>query len=126
MTQAANAILVVDDDEDIRETTRALLELEGYAVRTACNGAEALEHMRSRRPLAVVLDLMMPAMCGRELRSHMLVDPVLADIPVIIMTAFEGSLGEAQSLKAAGFFQKPLSFEEFFTALRLIVGPPPG
>ncbi|HEU4536065.1 MAG TPA: response regulator, partial [Polyangiaceae bacterium] len=86
---------------------------------------EALEHMRSRRPLAVVLDLMMPGMSGRELRAHMLGDPALANIPVIIMSAFEGSLDEAQSLKAAGFFQKPVRFEEFFTTLRLVAGPPP-
>jgi two-component system, sensor histidine kinase and response regulator len=85
---AAAPILLVDDEEDIRETLRELLEEEGYRVLTAADGREALAILRSaERPRVVLLDIIMPVMSGTELYAAMQAERALADIPVIISTS---------------------------------------
>ena len=62
------AVLVVDDDPDIRETLRDVIEMEGFAVVTAADGREAMDRLRmGLRPSLIVLDLMMPRMSGWDL-----------------------------------------------------------
>jgi len=87
-------ILVVDDDEDIRDSISSLLQLRGYSVDTAADGADGLERMRSGAPPAlVILDFMMPRMNGEEFRAAQLRDPALAAIPVVLLTgAGEGAV----------------------------------
>lgn len=81
-------ILIVDDDPDIRASLRDAFEDEGYLVRCAENGRAGLESLRNEaRPVAVVLDLLMPVMTGNELYAAMQADPGLADIPVIVSTS---------------------------------------
>ena len=80
-------ILVVDDEEGIRETLKDLFEDEGYAVELAQDGGQALEALRVRGPHALVLtDLVMPNLGGGELYQIMRADPELAQIPVIMST----------------------------------------
>ncbi|HET6343273.1 MAG TPA: response regulator, partial [Myxococcota bacterium] len=72
MTQpSTNHILLVENDRDIQETLRELLTEEGYDVAMANNGQEALTYLRtaSRRPDAILLDLMMPVMDGLQFRE---------------------------------------------------------
>jgi CheY-like chemotaxis protein len=83
----AKTVLVVDDDPDIREALCALLECEGYATITACNGAEAVAQMHAHQPCFVILDLMMPVMDGWEVRLRMQEVQELATIPVAVVTA---------------------------------------
>jgi two-component system, chemotaxis family, chemotaxis protein CheY len=82
-----HTVLVVDDDPDIRESLRMLLEDEGYRVETAADGAEAVAAMRSQAPSFVILDLMMPVMDGWEVAARMTDDERLAAIPVCVVTA---------------------------------------
>ena len=83
-----NTILVVDDDRDIRESLRDALGDEGYTVRLAANGEEALALLPGlKRPCGVILDLTMPVMNGTEFYQAMMAVPVLADIPVLILTS---------------------------------------
>jgi CheY-like chemotaxis protein len=82
------AVLIVDDDRDIRAALGELLAEDGYEVATATNGAEALELLRnSSPPCMVLLDLMMPVMDGYEFLEEQKRDPALAPVPVAIMTA---------------------------------------
>jgi len=82
-------ILVVDDDEDIRETLRVALELQGHNVYTAGNGREAMEALRRiPRPDVILLDLMMPVLTGWELAEQLAKDPALADVPIVVITAY--------------------------------------
>jgi two-component system, OmpR family, response regulator CpxR len=85
------SVLVVDDDEAIRETLRDVLSDEGYLVETAENGARALERLRApspaQRPGLVLLDLMMPVMSGWEVLDTLHSDDLLADIPVVVVSA---------------------------------------
>jgi CheY-like chemotaxis protein len=80
-------VLVVDDDPDIRDSLRILLEDEGYEVQTAADGAEAVATMCAMAPCFVILDLMMPVMDGWEVSSLMHSDARLAEIPVCVVTA---------------------------------------
>jgi CheY-like chemotaxis protein len=84
-----STVLVVDDEADIRELIRLNLELDGHTVIGAANGVEALEYAVGEHPDVVVLDVMMPQMDGWETLAQMKssVDPVIAHIPVIMLTA---------------------------------------
>ncbi len=90
MNQAdGQIVLVVEDDEDIRETVAELLRAEGYSVATAGNGAEAIAYLRTnRKPCLMILDLMMPVMDGWAVLATLRDDPELAPaLPVVVMSA---------------------------------------
>jgi two-component system, OmpR family, response regulator CpxR len=81
-------VLVVDDDDSIREVIAEVLRDEGYDVSCAANGEQALTEMRKdRRPDLVLLDLMMPVMSGWELLELLEVTPELSQIPVVVVSA---------------------------------------
>lgn len=82
-------ILLVDDDEDVRDVVRELLVEEGYEVLAKGDGQAALDHLRTARPLPflIVSDMQMPRLKGDELIAELLADPDLAEVPVIIITA---------------------------------------
>ena len=81
-------VLIVEDDDDVREFMDLLLSTSGYETMNARDGYEALQKMRVRPPCVVLLDLQMPRMDGWEFRERQLRDPTLAPIPVICITAF--------------------------------------
>ena len=80
-------ILVVDDDESVRELVRDVLELEGHEVEVAADGFSALRRLAACRPDAVVLDVMMPGMDGYAVLSRIRSSTVGSDLPVIMLTA---------------------------------------
>ena len=113
-------VLVVDDDPDIRETLRFVLEDAGYPVYTAENGREALEVLADAQPLPglILLDLMMPVMNGWQLRMELLKDQRLARIPVVVISGAANVESEARALGAAGYLAKPiLEFAPLFSLL---------
>jgi CheY-like chemotaxis protein len=80
--------MIVDDDEEIRETLADLLSQEGYEVVEAGDGVRALDRLRTEaKPDVILLDLMMPNMNGWELHQELQQDGSLAAIPVVVMTA---------------------------------------
>lgn len=97
-------ILIVEDDDSIRETLQALLEQRDYVVRTAANGKEALEVLRANRPNLILLDLMMPILDGWEFLERLNGDEDIADIPVLVVSGSERDATGHQ-----GFFPKPLN-----------------
>jgi CheY-like chemotaxis protein len=115
---ATASILVVEDHADLREMLTVLLESEGFGVRTAVNGAEALARLEEGRPALILLDLMMPVMSGDEFRQRQLADPRYRDVPVICMTAAHDGRERAQRLRADEYFQKPLDFEQLVSVVR--------
>jgi CheY-like chemotaxis protein len=81
-------ILVVDDDDSVREVTQMSLEIvAGWRVLAADGGQAALDLVRSHRPDAVLLDVMMPGMDGPTTLGHLQADPATRDIPVVLLTA---------------------------------------
>ena len=80
-------VLVVEDDDDIRECLADVLSEEGYTVETAENGREALQLLRRFRPCVILLDLMMPVMDGWELLGELRSDGDWATLPVVVVSA---------------------------------------
>jgi CheY-like chemotaxis protein len=102
-------VLVVDDDPDIRETLRFVLEDAGYSVYLAENGREALDLLAStkRPPGLILLDLMMPIMSGDEMLRALKSVHALAAIPVTIVTAS----GAPMPREASGLLKKPVDLD---------------
>jgi signal transduction histidine kinase len=113
---SSKSILVVEDDFDIRETLRTLLEDRGYEVSTCSNGLEALTHLRSGRHTDVILlDLMMPVMDGWQFRVLQKRDPQLAPIPVLAISA--NGTPKAAAIDADAYLQKPIDIDALLSAI---------
>jgi CheY-like chemotaxis protein len=110
-------VLIVEDDEDLREMMAQLLTLEGFHTATVANGREALEYLHeSVKPEVILLDLMMPVMDGWEFRRQQQADPALAPVPVIVLSALDH--GRAADLEADAFLKKPLDFDRLLSLVR--------
>jgi CheY-like chemotaxis protein len=107
------SILIVEDDDGVRDSLAAILREEGYVCELVGTGAEALARL-AKRPLPnlILLDLMMPVMDGVDFRQRQLADAELCKIPVIVISARPDVARQAAQLGADGFLQKPMSFEE--------------
>jgi two-component system, sensor histidine kinase and response regulator len=113
MTQRT-AILIVDDEADIRDSLREWLEDEGYSVATAADGAEALELLAGEQlPCVVVLDLLMPKVSGTEVYRRMQGDPRLATIPVVVSTS-----DPSRAPSGVLIMKKPVSFKHLLGTIR--------
>ena len=106
-------ILVVEDDRDIRETLEELLESEGYAVRSAVNGQQALDWLRAAPalPSLILLDVMMPVKDGPTFRREQVDDARLADVPVVIMSADAHIEEKQRTMRAAAIIRKPFDID---------------
>ena len=80
-------VLVVEDNDDVRNMMVVLLRSHSFETMSARNGAEGLERMRQRRPCLVLLDMHMPVMDGWQFRDLQLQDAAIADVPVVCITA---------------------------------------
>jgi CheY-like chemotaxis protein len=116
-------ILVVDDDPAIRDVVADILAMSNYQVDTASNGAEALDCVRSLRPSAVLLDLMMPVMDGWEFLRHCRTEPPCAPVPVAIMSAARNASSVAVELGAQGFLPKPFELDAVLDVVDRLVQP---
>jgi len=110
----SEVILVVEDDPDIAEAMIDVLVDEGYDVRHAANGREALSVLRSSpaEPSLILLDLMMPEMDGPQFREAQLRDPRFAAIPVVVLSADRNCAQRATELGVSGYVVKPLGPEQ--------------
>jgi CheY-like chemotaxis protein len=80
-------VLLVDDEDDLRETLRDLLVDAGFRVEVAANGREAMAILARTKPCVVILDIIMPEMSGLEVYAAMQANPELVGIPVIVSTS---------------------------------------
>jgi CheY-like chemotaxis protein len=111
-------VLIVEDDEDLREMMAQLLILEGYNAATVANGREALEYLHNgSKPEVILLDLMMPVMDGWEFRRRQQADPDLAPVPVIVLSALDQT--RAGNVDATAFLKKPLDFDRLLDLVRI-------
>jgi CheY-like chemotaxis protein len=113
----APRVLLVEDDEDLRETLCEVLEDRGYRPTRASNGEEALKLLRANgaKPSVILLDLMMPVMNGWQFLGERENDPALRRIPVIVLTAHGAELLTDQ--KVDGVLRKPVSLDALLSAL---------
>jgi CheY-like chemotaxis protein len=111
-------ILLVEDDDDIREAAAELLRAAGFAVAAAANGREALEKLTAREPWElIVLDLMMPIMDGWEFRRAQLADAAAREIPVLVMTGISDASDAQRRLGTAGAITKPFTTQALLEAV---------
>jgi CheY-like chemotaxis protein len=111
-------VLVVDDDDEIRTLVSELLADEGYGVREAAHGREALsllEGDEAELPSVILLDLMMPVMDGREVLERLAASERLRAIPVIITTA---APDQAEGRTFAALVRKPFEIEALLEEIR--------
>ena len=110
-------VLVVEDNDAIRQALAGLLEDEGYEVASARNGRDALAQMEASAPAVIVLDIAMPEMNGIELFERLKASPLLRAIPIIVLTASRHG-PETFGIEVAAWMQKPFDISQLFTLLR--------
>jgi CheY-like chemotaxis protein len=119
MTMPAARILVVEDDEDIRDVLVILLRAEGFTTTAAKDGIEALEQLgRGPPPSVILLDLMMPRLDGEGFVHAIRADPALARIPIVIMSGHGAVRQKATELAAASFLVKPIDVGAMLAVIR--------
>jgi CheY-like chemotaxis protein len=107
-------ILVIDDDDGVREAMVSILQVMGYFVASAINGKEALDYLReAATPDLIISDLAMPVMDGRQFRREQVKDPRLAKVPVIVVSA----LSDQTDIDANEIFIKPVDVDILLAAV---------
>ena len=120
LSRGRRSVLIVEDDHDIRTSLADFLTLEGFEVTTASDGAAALARLRRGEPPDVVLlDFMMPVMDGWQFRLEQKRDPLLAQVPVIALSA-NGS-PQARAVDAAAFIAKPLDVSVLLSTIERVI-----
>jgi CheY-like chemotaxis protein len=109
-------ILVCDDDANLRELVRAVLG-PGHSFIEAADGNEALLVARELHPDLIVLDLMLPGLSGFDVLKEIRSDPALAEIPVIVITAWSHLESQAWSAGADRFVPKPFDLDRLTRAV---------
>src|SRR5436853_5471673 len=117
-------VLIVEDDPDIRKMLAALLANEGFHTVAAEDGLEALHLLRAVRhrapdaPCLILLDLKMPRLSGNEFRRAQLGDPVVASVPVAVMSGAPDLQQRAEALGAVAILPKPIDFDTLLDVVR--------
>ncbi|NLX43412.1 MAG: response regulator transcription factor [Chloroflexi bacterium] len=117
-------ILCIEDEADMIELIRWILERQGFAVRGALSGAEGLRLMREDRHDLVLLDIMMPQMDGWDVHREMKATPELEDVPVIVVTAKAQSIDRVLGLhiaKVSDYVTKPFGPQELVASVERVL-----
>src|SRR5512146_3180553 len=114
-------ILVVDDEPMVRDTLAQVLADEGYMVDIAVDGEDALDRVQQARPDAILLDLMMPGMNGRQFLQALRNEPAYAQVPVLIMPAVHGLEVNLATIGASEVVEKPFQVEDLLNKVALAV-----
>ena len=115
-------VLVVDDEPTIRDLIADALREGGCEIRAAANGAEGLEILRSWLADAIVLDLMMPRLDGLGFVELLRLNPHLASIPVLLVTAAYGAVDAAEKMGAQAVLSKPFELDVLVETVRQLTG----
>jgi signal transduction histidine kinase len=117
-----STVLIVDDDPTAREALVAILEGDGYELRQAKDGIQALQILKQLQPDLILLDVMMPAMDGFEVCRRIRATPPLAEVPIILLTALDDrdSLLKGIESGADDFLSKPPDRRELVARVRTI------
>src|ERR1044071_3558478 len=115
-------VLIVDDEMTARETLIAMLEGEGYDLRVAKDGTQALQMLEELQPDLILLDVMMPGMDGYEVCRRVRSTPQLAEVPIILLTALDDRASLVRGIEAGAddFLSKPADRRELTARVRTI------
>lgn len=117
-------VLLIEDEPNITEALRFILQRDGWTVDTHCDGLTALDAVRRRVPEVVVLDVMLPRRSGYDILQDLRAAPATASLPVLMLTARgqqkDRELGER--FGATRFMTKPFANAEILSAVRDLAG----
>src|SRR5712691_12453462 len=119
-------VLVVDDDPAIRGLVADALRGEGYSVDLAAHGREALDAMRARCPVTVVLDLMMPVMDGISFMEACLAEQLCGGVPIVVISAAHEAMRKIHEVPVNAFIAKPFDLEDLIKTVGLYARRPNG
>jgi CheY-like chemotaxis protein len=112
-------VMIVDDDNDIRDAISQILEYEGYEVLQASNGQEGIDRLRDQqKPGLILLDLMMPVMNGWQFRTELQSNPILKEIPVVILSADGNIQQKSENIGVAGYLKKPIQLDTLLDTVK--------
>lgn len=123
-------IVVVDDDQDIRDSLQVMLESKQFTVTTAANKAEGLQAIRDIKPDLAILDVMMDTWeDGFEMARELKKDPELKDMPILMLTgvkektgiSFKSAAGNPDWLPVDGFLDKPVEPDVLFAEVEKLL-----
>jgi two-component system, chemotaxis family, chemotaxis protein CheY len=119
------SVLIVEDDEDMRQILLQLLDYHGWPAIAASDGVEALEALQKHRPSLILLDLAMPRMNGIQFRTAQreLPDKRLANVPVVLVSAVADAPQYKSTLNAADVLVKPFEADRLLQAVESHVRP---
>ncbi len=117
MDKVCRNVLVIEDEESIRQMIQDVLELHGYNVFTASNGAEGISLLSEivPEPCVVLLDLMMPGTNGWQFLDVQRNTPAFSKIPVVVCSAYKES---AKSIHPSAFVEKPIQLKSLLGTVR--------
>src|SRR5438270_4201248 len=111
-------LLLVEDDDDVRDAMAGSLRDEGYIVAEAGNGRLALDWLQKNAdPCLILLDLWMPGMSGIEMHEQMARDPRLKALPLVVVSAAGDAQERASAMGALGFLRKPLDLKDLLATV---------
>ncbi len=121
--RVAEFILLVEDEEEIRDLVKFNLEREGYRVSTAPDGEEGLRQAFETRPDLIVLDIMLPTRNGLEILRELRNEPHTQDVPVLLLTARSTELDKLLGFEygADDYISKPFSVRELLARVRAVL-----
>ncbi len=127
MTQGMGRVLVVDDDEVIRQLIAVNLTLEGFDVATAIDGQDCLDKVQAIAPDVITLDVMMPRLDGWETAVQLRREPETARIKVVLITARaqEDDMARGTNVGADAYLTKPFDPGEMIRVVRELAGAQP-
>ncbi|HEX5417462.1 MAG TPA: response regulator [Chloroflexota bacterium] len=117
---AQRSILIVDDQEEIRELLADVLIEHGYATLTAADGKEAIENIKKQRPDLITLDLAMPGLDGHGVLKRLACDPSTSRIPVVVVSAYCSGLEVTPQIVRV--VSKPFDVSELLELIRKVFG----
>ncbi|MFZ5975496.1 MAG: response regulator transcription factor [Bacillota bacterium] len=120
---AKQTILVVDDEDNIRELIAYNLKAEGFVVEEAASGEQALEYCKARKPALVLLDIMLPGMDGLEVCKRLKRDAATSTIPIIMITAKSEEVDKVLGLElgADDYITKPFGVREMLARIKALI-----
>ena len=113
-------ILIVDDEESMREWLALTLRAQGYSVIQAASGEAALEQVVTQRPDLILLDILMPGVDGFEVTARLKADPFTVNMPIIMVTRLDDPASRVRGLEAGAdeFLTKPVDASELIARVR--------
>ncbi|HLG23350.1 MAG TPA: response regulator [Candidatus Nanoarchaeia archaeon] len=121
----AKKIMVVDDEESLRELAEAIFTQEGFEVIKASSGSECLDILKTEKPDLVLMDMMMPGMSGRETTEKIRTNPATKNLKIMFLTVArfsETGKDTLNQLNVSDYVTKPFENDELVRRVKKLIG----